>query len=198
MAPQSVDAGPGMALGKAGHHDMVRPAQLFTVRHLATADVLKNRPGHAGTAQHPGGLDERWCMDHAGGIDPRFAAGLEEKGHIEHHETAAMPGRPPEKAGLIAAYQGMDQRFKPGEQFGVTDDTGAKELTIDASSYSITCHHPGKGAADRSDSSAAWTVEPVHTAIGIVDESATAGEHAGNGGLSHADRTSQAEHEHRC
>ena len=24
----------------------------------------------------------------------------------------------------------MDQRFKPGKQFGITDDTGAKELTM--------------------------------------------------------------------
>ncbi len=198
MAPQPVDAGPGMALGKTGHHDMVRPAQLFPIRHLAAADVLEDLSCHAGAAQHPGCLDERRCMDHAGGIDTRFATGLEEQGHIEDHETAAVSGGSSEKAVLIPAHQGMDQRFKSGECPGITDDTGAKKLTVDAGSLSLTRHHPGKGAAHRPDSGAAWTVEPVHTAIGIVNEGAALGEHAGNGGLSHADRTSQAEHEHRC
>ena len=196
MAPQSVDAGPGMTLGESGHHDMVRPAQLFPVRHLAAADVLENRSCHAGAAQHPGCLDERRCMDHAGGIDTRFAAGFEEQGHIEDHEAAAVSGGSPEKTVLIPANQGMDQRFKTGEHSGITDDTGAKELTVDAGSRSLTRHHPGKGAADGPDSGAAWTVEPVHTAIGIVNEGAAMGEHAGNCGLSHADRTGQAEHEH--
>ena len=139
--------------------------------------------------------DGAWT--HAGGIDPRFAAGLEEQRHIEHHEAAAVPGGAPQEAGLVPAHQGMDQRFKASERSGITDDTGAKALTVDAGSPSLTGHHTGKGAADRPDGGAAWTVEPVHAQIGVVDEGATTGEHGGNGGLSHADRTCQAEHEHR-
>ncbi len=196
MAPQAVHAAPGMALGEAGPHDVVRTSQLVPVRHLVAADVLEDRACHAGATQNPCGLDEGRSMNHAGGIDPRFAAGLEEQRYIEHHEATAVPGGSPQEAGLIPAHQGMDQGFKAGECPGITENPRAQALTVDARSPSRTDHHPGKGAADRPDSGATLTVKPVYTVIGIVDVGTAAGKHGGNGGLSHADRTCQAEYEH--
>ena len=187
-----------MALREPGHHDVVGATQFLPVRHLAATDIVEHCPGHAGAAQDSGYLDERWRMDDAGGIDPRFAACLEEQGNIKHHETTALPGGTPEKKLLIALNQRMNQRFKLAKQSGITDDTLTQALTVDAGSASLTSHYPGKCAADRLDSSSARTIQSVNTAIRIVDEGPAARQHGGDSGFSHADRTSQAEHEHRC
>src|SRR5438477_13181425 len=87
----------------------------------------------------------------------------------------------------------MDDGFEPGEILGIRSEMARKLLTVDAAVIA----HIGKGGRHRSDGSAIFLIKPVHDRIRSTNRHALFGEYPRRFGFAHADRSGEADHDHR-
>lgn len=173
--------------------DEVRPPPFFRVRHLLAQDRLKFLRSHRGATEYPLALQKGRGGDHDDGVAAALAAGLEQQRNIEGDQRQAPPRRPPEERLLGVAHQRMQDGFEPPEGGSVAEHPCAEGAPVDRP----VDDHARERRRDWRHGPTAAAEQAVHHGIGIMDGDAEAAKLRGRGALAHADRTGEADDDHR-
>ena len=104
---------------------------------------------------------------------------------------AAGPGDKPRFGG---AHHRMQDAFEPAQRLGLAEHPLAEALAIDAAGLVL---HLREGRLDLPHRRAARRQQPVHHRIGVEQPHPEPPQHVGGRALAHADRTGEAENDHR-
>jgi hypothetical protein len=163
------------------------------IRHLGGENGLELGRRHSGPGQDtiPLHLGRRRHHDHC--VDVLFAAGLQQKGDVQHHHIGLRRPGAFEELRPCGAHQRPDQAIEPGEGLGVAEHPFGQQAAVDTAAL----HHPRESRLDKGHGRPARGIEAADLGVGVVDRCAGVGEHLGGRGLAHADRTGQSHDDHR-
>jgi hypothetical protein len=174
-------------------HDVGAPA-LLDFRHLAAADVRELRARHAGPFQHPVRLHDARCRHQDRQVAAPIEPGLEQERHVEHGDAHVIARAALEEPVAFLRDQRMQDPLQPAERRRIAEDLAAQRLAVDP----VRPGDTGKGRLDRRQRPAARPHQPVDRRVRIIDPAAEPTQHAGRRALAHADRSGEAEDDHRA
>ncbi len=114
----------------AGDHNIVRPAALDGVGHLALGDCPKLGLGHARTGQHPHPLQQGRGCDDDDRVDAHLGAGLKQECDVEHHQACALPGVAAHERMLRSAHQRVENTLELGQPGRIGENEVAQRAPI--------------------------------------------------------------------
>lgn len=197
MTPETrdemTDFGPRLAQALPRVDHEIGAAALFPVAHLGGEDGAELLVRHPRPPEHAAALHMRGRRHDDGGIDVGMAAALEEQRDVERDDRRAVLPRRREERLLRLPHHRMHDRLKAAARPGVPEHRRAELRAVDT----VRPGRPRKRRLDRRERRAAGPLQPVHLRIGVEHGNARASQHRRDGRLAHADRTGEAEDDHR-
>lgn len=172
----------------------VGPAALFRVRHLFRQNTRQTLPRHPGPGKHPLALDEIRGAYDRDQIAQKMRVAFQQQRDVQHHDGAALTAAVPQETAGSGPDLRVHDRFKQAQSGEVTKHPRAQGRPV----YRPIPHRSGKCLGDSGHGLAAPAHRRVNGSVGIMQRDAEAPKHGRRGALAHADRTGQADDDHRA